>query len=178
MTRSRVRTPSGATVGRRFNSSPVGPPNFPIGGTQIGNTGVWIRDYTIQPENGGRSVFYHEYGHDLGLPDDYGPADNSNEHWTLMAQSRLGAKNDVGIGDRGGDLGAWNKLQLGWLDYEVVVAGQKRTLELGPQEYNSDKAQAAVVVLPEAGVHLRLRRAVRGFASSTSPVTRTTSTAR
>ena len=40
-----------------------------------------------------------------------------------MAQSRLGAKNDRGIGDRGGDLGAWNKLQLGWLDYEVVVAG-------------------------------------------------------
>ncbi|WP_076469179.1 immune inhibitor A domain-containing protein [Micromonospora avicenniae] len=130
----------------------TGPPNFPAGGAQIGNTGVWIGDYTIQPENGGRSVFYHEYGHDLGLPDDYNSingGDNNNEHWTLMAQSRLGAKNDEGIGDRGGDLGAWNKLQLGWLDYEVVVAGQKRTLELGPQEYNSDKAQGAVVVLPQ-----------------------------
>ncbi|PTA48089.1 immune inhibitor A domain-containing protein [Micromonospora sp. RP3T] len=130
----------------------TGPENFPAGGTQIGNTGVWIGDYTIQPENGGRSVFYHEYGHDLGLPDDYNVTsggDNNNEHWTLMAQSRLGAKNDAGIGDRGGDLGAWNKLQLGWLDYEVVVAGQKRTLELGPQEYNSAKAQAAVVVLPQ-----------------------------
>ncbi|MER7439866.1 immune inhibitor A domain-containing protein [Micromonospora avicenniae] len=130
----------------------TGPPNFRAGGTQIGNTGVWIGDYTIQPENGGRSVFYHEYGHDLGLPDDYNNingGDNNNEHWTLMAQSRLGAKNDEGIGDRGGDLGAWNKLQLGWLDYEVVVAGQKRTLELGPQEYNSDKAQGAVVVLPQ-----------------------------
>ncbi|SCG63175.1 immune inhibitor A [Micromonospora coxensis] len=130
----------------------TGPANFPAGGTQIGNTGVWIGDYTIQPENGGRSVFYHEYGHDLGLPDDYNVTnggDNNNEHWTLMAQSRLGAKNDGGIGERGGDLGAWNKLQLGWLDYEVVVAGQKRTLELGPQEYNSAKAQAAVVVLPQ-----------------------------
>ncbi len=132
-----------------YYSSPVGPAYNQSGGTQIGNTGVWIRDYTIQPENGGRSVFYHEYGHDLGLPDDYGPADNNNEHWTLMAQSRLAAKNDVGIGDRGGDLGAWNKLQLGWLDYEVIVAGQKRTLELGPQEFNSNKAQAAVVVLPQ-----------------------------
>ncbi|QLQ40267.1 immune inhibitor A domain-containing protein [Micromonospora robiginosa] len=130
----------------------TGPADFPAGGTQIGNTGVWIGDYTIQPENGGRSVFYHEYGHDLGLPDDYNvgtSADNNNEHWTLMAQSRLGAKNDAGIGDRGGDLGAWNKLQLGWLDYETVVAGQKRTLNLGPQEYNSSKAQAAVVVLPQ-----------------------------
>ncbi|WP_431916707.1 immune inhibitor A domain-containing protein [Micromonospora wenchangensis] len=130
----------------------TGPANFPAGGTQIGNTGVWIGDYTIQPENGGRSVFYHEYGHDLGLPDDYNvinSGDNNNEHWTLMAQSRLGAKNDGGIGERGGDLGAWNKLQLGWLDYEVVVAGQKKTLNLGPQEYNSDKAQGAVVVLPQ-----------------------------
>ncbi|MEU7956239.1 immune inhibitor A domain-containing protein [Micromonospora humida] len=130
----------------------TGPANNRGGGTQIGNTGVWIGDYTIQPENGGRSVFYHEYGHDLGLPDDYNvinSGDNNNEHWTLMAQSRLGAKNDGGIGERGGDLGAWNKLQLGWLDYEVVVAGQQKTLNLGPQEYNSDKAQGAVVVLPQ-----------------------------
>ncbi|MFB9545129.1 immune inhibitor A domain-containing protein [Micromonospora sagamiensis] len=130
----------------------TGPPNFPAGGTQIGSTGIWVGDYTIQPENGGRSVFYHEYAHDLGLPDDYNlynGGDNNNEHWTLMAQSRLGAKGDEGIGERGGDLGAWNKLQLGWLDYEVVVAGQKRTMTLGPQEYNSDKPQAAVVVLPQ-----------------------------
>lgn len=129
----------------------TGPADNPLGGTQIGNTGVWIGDYTIQPENGGRSVFYHEFGHDLGLPDDYNNingGDNNNEHWTLMAQSRLGAKNDQGLGERGGDLGAWNKLQLGWLDYEVVVAGQKRTLKLGPQEYNSNEAQGVVVVLP------------------------------
>ncbi|MEV0394555.1 immune inhibitor A domain-containing protein [Polymorphospora rubra] len=129
-----------------------GPATNPLGGTQIGNTGIWIGDYTIQPENGGRSVFYHEYAHDLGLPDDYNVlsgGDNNNEHWTLMAQSRLGAPGDGGIGERGGDLGAWNKLQLGWLDYEVVVAGQKRTLELGPQAYNTNKAQAVVVVLPQ-----------------------------
>ncbi|MER7418775.1 immune inhibitor A domain-containing protein [Micromonospora peucetia] len=130
----------------------TGPVGNPLGGTQIGNTGLWIGDYTIQPENGGRSVFYHEYAHDLGLPDDYNVTsggDNNNEHWTLMAQSRLGAKNDAGIGDRGGDLGAWNKLQLGWLDYEVVVAGQKRTMTLGPQEYNTNEAQGVVVVLPK-----------------------------
>ncbi|MEU5939484.1 immune inhibitor A domain-containing protein [Micromonospora sp. NPDC047548] len=135
-----------------YNTSVVGPADNKNGGTEIGDTGVWIRDYTIQPENGGRSVFYHEYGHDLGLPDDYNivsGGDNNNEHWTLMAQSRLSAKNDGGIGERGGDLGAWNKLQLGWLDYEVVKAGQKRTLDLGPQEYHSKKAQAAVVVLPQ-----------------------------
>lgn len=137
----------------------TGPPTNPLGGTQIGNTGIWIGDYTIQPENGGRSVFYHEYGHDLGLPDDYNVTnggDNNNEHWTLMAQSRLGAKTDGGIGERGGDLGAWNKLMLGWLDYEVVAAGQKRTLNLGPQEYNTAKPQAVVVVLPDKTVNVEL----------------------
>ena len=42
---------------------------------QIGNTGLWVADYTIQPENGGLSVFVHEYGHDLGLPDLYDQSD-------------------------------------------------------------------------------------------------------
>jgi len=129
----------------------TGPATNPLGGTQIANTGIWIGDYTVQPENGGLSVFVHEYGHDLGLPDDYNVlngGDNNNEHWTLMAQSRLSAKGEP-LGTRPGDLGAWNKLQLGWLDYETVVAGQKRTINLGPQEYNSAKAQAVVVVLPK-----------------------------
>ncbi len=132
-----------------------GPADNLLGGTELGETGLWVGDYTIQPENGGRSVFYHEYGHDLGLPDDYNiysGGDNNNEYWTLMAQSRLGAKNDQGIGERGGDIGAWNKLQLGWLDYETVVAGQRKTLDLGPEEYNSAKAQAVVVVLPKKPV--------------------------
>jgi immune inhibitor A len=128
----------------------TGPANNKLGGTQVGNTGLWVGDYTIQPENGGLSVFTHEYGHDLGLPDDYdtaGGPSNNNEFWTLMAQSRLGAKGDA-LGEKPGDIGAWQKLQLGWLDYEVIKAGEKRTLQLGPEEYNSAKAQAAVVVLP------------------------------
>ncbi len=118
-------------------------------------TGFYVGDYTMQPENGGRSVFYHEYVHDLGLPDDYNSimgGDNNNEHWTLMAQSRLGAATDGGIGERGGDLGAWNKLQLGWLNYDYVTAGQKKTVNLGPAEYNSKDPQALIVGLPEKSV--------------------------
>jgi immune inhibitor A len=132
----------------------TGPAQNKLGGTQVGNTGVWVGDYTAQPENGGLSVFVHEYGHDLGLPDDYdtsGGGDNSSEYWTLMAQSRLNAKGEA-LGTRPGDLGAWNKLQLGWLDYEAIATKQKKTLDLGPQEYNSKKAQAAVVVLPKKEV--------------------------
>lgn len=134
----------------------TGPDQNKLGGTEIANTGMWVGDYTVQPENGGLSVFVHEYAHDLGLPDAYdnnplGGGDNSNEYWTLMAQSRLSAKGEP-LGTRPGDLGAWEKLQLGWLDYEAIATKQKKTLELGPQEYNSSKAQGAVVVLPKKEV--------------------------
>ena len=132
----------------------TGPAQNKLGGTQVGDTGIWVGDYTVQPENGGLSVFAHEYGHDLGLPDDYdtsGGGDNNSEYWTLMAQSRLNGK-DEPLGTRPGDLGAWNKLQLGWFDYEAVAANAKKTLDLGPQEYNTSKAQGAVVVLPKKNV--------------------------
>ena len=137
----------------------TGPDANPLGGTEIGDSGVWIGDYTMQPENGGRSVFYHEYGHDLGLPDDYNVesgGDNNNEYWTLMAQSRLSAKNDGGLGERGGDLGAWNKLQLGWLDYEYLEANERAKVTLGVSEYNTKRPQALIVGLPEKMVTVDL----------------------
>jgi immune inhibitor A len=129
----------------------TGPPQNPLGGTQIGDTGMWIGDYTMQPENGGLSVFAHEYGHDLGLPDDYdvgvNGGDNPTEYWTLMGQSRLSAAKEP-IGTRPGDIGAWQKLQLGWLSYHLADAGDTRTVELGPAEYNGNFPQALIVRLP------------------------------
>ncbi|WP_374999409.1 immune inhibitor A domain-containing protein [Aeromicrobium sp. CTD01-1L150] len=131
----------------------TGPEDNRLGGTEIPGTDLWVGDYTVQPENGGLSVFAHEYGHDLGLPDAYSTAggDNSNEFWTLMAQSRLNAEGEA-LGERAGDLGAWEKLQMGWLDYEVVRHDQSKTLDLGPQQYHSEKPQGAVVVLPDKEV--------------------------
>ena len=129
-----------------------GPEGAPFGGTQVGDSGLWVGDYTIQPENGGVSVFAHEYAHDLGLPDLYdtsGGGENSVNYWSLMAQSRVNAPNDEGLGTRAADLGAWEKLQLGWLDYETVLPSQNRRIALGPHEYNSEKPQAAAVVLPK-----------------------------
>lgn len=140
---------------KAFQGTGQGPEGNKDGGTQIGTTGLWVADYTIQPENGGVSVFAHEYGHDLGLPDHYdtaGGPDNAVNWWTLMAQSRTSAPEDQAIGTRAADLGAWDKLQLGWLDYEIVPAGQNRTLDLGPHEYNSAKAQGVVVPLPQKTV--------------------------
>ena len=143
----------------------TGPEFNKAGGTQIGTTDLWVGDYTIQAENGGLSTIAHEYGHDLGLPDHYDTAasgDNPVSWWTLMAQSRVSAPGDQGIGTRAADLGVWDKLQLGWLDYETVVAGQKRTLELGPHEYNSEKAQGVAVVLPDKDVETVLPTPAEG----------------
>src|SRR5215468_2109017 len=47
--------------GKAFADERVGPAQNEDGGVQIGDTGVWVADYTMQPENGGVSVFAHEY---------------------------------------------------------------------------------------------------------------------
>ncbi len=147
---------------RAFQGTNPAAPIPILGGTPVGDTGIWAADYTVQPENGGLSVIAHEFGHDLGLPDHYdtsGPPsskENPVNWWTLMAQSRVSAPGDNAIGSRAADLSAWDKLQLGWLDYEIVVPGQRRTLELGPHEYNSKKAQGVVVVLPDKEISTTL----------------------
>ncbi|MFJ2263283.1 immune inhibitor A domain-containing protein [Streptomyces sp. NPDC087844] len=133
----------------------TGPTGNKMGGAQIGDSGIWVGDYTIQPENGGLGVFAHEYGHDLGLPDHYdttNTAENSTAFWTLMSSgSWLGTGKDA-IGDLPGDMTAWDKLQLGWLKYDTAKAATRSTHTLGVAEYNTKKAQALVVELPKRSV--------------------------
>ena len=51
------------------------------------------------------------------------------------------------------DMGAWEKLQLGWLELRRSAhAGQKATYKLGPAETNTKKGQALIVVLPDKKV--------------------------
>ncbi|USX52051.1 immune inhibitor A domain-containing protein [Lentzea sp. HUAS12] len=136
--------------GYAFKNYTSGPGTNKLGGAQIGDTGLWVGDYTVQPENGGVSVFAHEFGHDLGLPDHYDTNGGANgvNWWSIMAQNRVNAPGEA-PGERANEFSAWDKLQLGWLDYEVAVAGQERVFDLGPHEYNSAKAQGLVVVLPD-----------------------------
>jgi immune inhibitor A len=137
-------------------TAPSGPgPVFnPMGGTRFGTVDKWVGDYTIQPENGGLGVFAHEYGHDLGLPDQYDTrpqgADNATGFWTLMSSGSYLGDGTIDIGSRPGDLLAWDKLQLGWLDYDMARAGKRSHHTLGPAETTHWTArQALLVQLPQ-----------------------------
>lgn len=133
----------------------TGPTDNPFGGTQVGDTGLWVGNYTMQPENGGLGVFAHEYGHDLGLPDEYDTTykgESSAAFWTLMSSGSYLNEGKQDIGSLPGDMNAWDKLQLGWLDYDISRAGTASTHKLGPAEYNSDKPQALITVLPPKSV--------------------------
>lgn len=133
----------------------TGPAGNKLGGAAIGDTGIWVGDYTIQPENGGLGVYAHEYGHDLGLPDEYdttNSAENSTGFWTLMSSgSWLGTGRNA-IGDLPGDMNAWDKLQLGWLNYDTAKVATKSKHKLGVAEYNTKNKQALVVSLPDKAV--------------------------
>ena len=164
-----------------------------IGSIPNNPTGIWVGDYTIQPENGGLGVFAHEYAHDLGLPDLYdtsgntGGAENSTGFWTLMCSgANIGDGGRDGIGDAPTDLGAWEKLQLGWLGCERAQAGSSTTsssrraehkLRLGPNDAATKHGLQARVRDParQAARHGR-RRLRRPAPTSTGAPWATTST--
>ncbi|WP_441251655.1 immune inhibitor A domain-containing protein [Kitasatospora sp. McL0602] len=133
----------------------TGPAGNKLGGTPVGDTGIWVGDYTMQPENGGLGVFAHEFGHDLGLPDLYdttGKDDNSVGFWSLMSSGSWLGEGKNEIGDMPNDFDVWSKLKLGWLNYAQAQSGKTTTVTLGPVEYNTAKPQALVVTLPKKTV--------------------------
>lgn len=121
------------------------------GGVRIGDSDFWIRDYTTEPENGGLGVFAHEYAHDLGLPDlyDTGGGENGTGFWTLMSSGSWLGHGAGDLGTTPNHMGAWEKLQMGWLDYVTVAHDEKATVMLGPAMHATKKDQALVVTLPQ-----------------------------
>lgn len=136
----------------------TGPAYNLAGGLQVGASDFWVGDYTIEPENGGVGVFAHEFGHDLGLPDLYdtsgnvGGAENSTGFWTIMSSGSYLNDGTVDIGSRPGHMSAYEKIFLGWSNYQVVDYGQKASVKLGPAEANTKQAQQLVLLLPDKSV--------------------------
>ena len=84
--------------------------------------GLYLRNYTMMPEDGGVGVFAHEYGHDLGLPDEYDTrytgAGDSNAFWTLMSSgSWVGRPAQT----QPSDMSAYGKYALGWLTDNLAI---------------------------------------------------------
>jgi immune inhibitor A len=134
----------------------TGPDQNKLGGVPLGNSGIWIGDYTTEPENGGLGVFTHEFGHDLGLPDYYDTqgGDNGTGFWTLMSGGSWLNHGTDSIGTTPGYMGPLEKLQLGWLDYKVVPYGQDMTVKLGSADKPASTSayQALAVTLPDKTV--------------------------
>jgi len=140
-------------------SGQPGPDFNQLGGVRIGGSNFYVGDYTVEPENGGVGVFAHEFGHDLGIPDEYdtsgntGGAENSTGFWTPWSSGSYGSDGTPanGIGNRPFSMSAWDKLVFGWLDYQVVHPGDGKTkITLGPSEAQSKSGkQAAIVTLPD-----------------------------
>jgi M6 family metalloprotease-like protein len=122
--------------------------------------------YFICPEGGPRmaniSVFCHEFGHMLALPDLYARPENPGMEgsgvWSAMA-------NQVGNG-RPQHFCAWSKEKLGWIKPTVIDPTVKQKLILGPIE-DSPKECFKVLVRPDASEYLLLEnRRKKGFDAS------------
>lgn len=129
----------------------AGPKGNKNGGTEIGKSGIWIGDYTTEPENGGLGVFSHEFGHDLGLPDLYDTAggDNGTGFWTLMSAGSWMNHGGNSIGTTPDYMDPWSKLFLGWLDYRVVMYGHAQDIKVGTAAGGGRLPQAVIVTLPD-----------------------------
>ena len=61
-------------------------------------------------------------------------------------------------------MSAYEKILLGWSNYQLVGAGQPASVKLGPAESNTKQAQQLVVLLPDKSVDYGHRR--RPYAGS------------
>ena len=122
--------------------------------------------YFICPEGGrtmvSTSVFCHEFGHMLGLPDLYARPENPGSEglgvWCLMSNERGAGKPQ--------QMSAWCKEQLGWLAPAVIDPRVPQKLVLGPVEGSASEA-FKVLLRPDGAEYLLLENRRRiGFDES------------
>jgi len=129
-----------------------GGPGF--GGVPTSNPKVWAGAYTMMPENGTLGVFCHEFGHDLGLPDEYDTiysGEASTAFWTLMGSGGwLSTKGEPYLGTCPANFSIWCKYVLGWVNPVMVNPGKgsKKFVNLKPVEGNGSANKAIRVNLP------------------------------
>ncbi len=151
-------------AGERFPTANRGTLFWPHRGSTSYKDKRW--SYIICAEGGSRmaniSVFSHEFGHILGLPDQYARPENPGSEglgaWCAMS-------NQSGNG-RPQHFCAWCKERLGWLTPTVVDPSVKQKLLLGPIE-NSTNECFKVLVRADGSEYLLLEnRRKQGFDQS------------
>ena len=116
------------------------------------NTGIWAYNYTIDPEDCDPGVISHEFGHDLGLPDEYDyqstTGDASTGFWTIMSSgSWLGRQ--WGLGSQPAPMDVWDKAALGFISPKVVKRGKTATVTLQPAATGTATASGVKIPLPK-----------------------------
>ncbi len=145
--------------------STLGEP-IPIPGTTLK-----AYDYIIQPEDGAPGVFAHEYGHNLGLPDEYDSAysglGSPVENWSLMSG---GSWNGTTPGTEPTGFSPWAKLYFhdtfggGWPEPKEI---NSKSLRYG-KEYKYDLDEA--VSDSSKGKLIKINLPDRDFIPPTKPI--------
>jgi len=139
-----------------YSGGPGDGPGMMVPGTEgqgPQGLGIWAYNYTIDPEDGDVGVFCHEFGHDLGLSDEYdyssATGDATSGFWTIMASgSWLGR--EWGIGTEPAAMNADDKAYLGFVQPKVVKRGRTATVKLQAAAEGSPRATAVKIPLPKA----------------------------
>ncbi len=115
-------------------------------------TGIWVLPFTINPEDGSSGVFSHEFGHDIGLPDEYDYSsvtqDASTGFWTVMSSgSNLGRQ--WGVASEPGPMNVWDKYVLGFVAPKEVKRGTTATVKLQPAATGAASSTGVIIPLPK-----------------------------
>jgi len=141
----------------QMSGGPGNNPGYSVPGSSGSGPGgrTWVGAYTIDPEDGGIGVFSHEFGHDLGLPDEYDydnlglGTEEPSGFWTLMASgSWLG--DQWGLDTAPAPMNVWDKWYLGFVGTKTIARGKTGNVTLQPAATGDWNKVGFKVPLPNA----------------------------